>query len=234
MSADPKSLLLAVFALAASAVPAAQAAAMPPIDLEIGYADQVAQARNFDLVDTQDHLSGIGFSAAIRPFARWPRLWLELDESYASTSAPLHQTNVAALDANDLGLSVLYRHRLYQALGWYARVGGHLAVANLALQDTSGNTQASQWQAEPGVGGGLGLEVIARPYEWNATDVHDRGVGVRLEAGYIWFPDLQFNDLTAPTPSPKPNPPLISSAPLAMGPISLAGIHVGFTAFLRF
>ena len=234
MSADPKSLLLAALALAAAALPAASAAALPPIDLEIGYADQIAQARNFDLVDTQDHLSGIGFSAAIRPFTRWPRLWLELDESYASTSAPLHQTNQAGLDMNDLGLSVLYRRTLYQALGWYVRAGAHLAVANLALQDTSGNTQASQWQAEPGVGGGLGLELIARPYEWAATDVHDRGVGVRLEVGYIWFPDLEFNDLTPSAPSPKPNTSPIPSAPLAMGPIELAGIHVGFTAFLRF
>jgi len=161
-------------------------------------------------------------------------LWLEVDESYASTSATLHQTGTAGLDANDLGFSVLYRHRLYEALGWYARVGGHLAVANLALQDTSGNTQASQWQAEPGVGGGLGLELIARPYEWHATDSHDRGVGVRLEVGYIWFPDLQFNDLTAPAPSPKPAAPLISSAPLAMGPINLSGVHVGLDVFLRF
>ena len=207
---------------------------MPPIDVELGYADQVAQSRNFDLVDTQDHLSGISLSAAIRPVARWPRLWLEVDESYASTSAALHQTGTAALDANDLGVSVLYRHRLYEALGWYARVGGHLAVANLALQDTSGNTQASQWQAEPGVGGGLGLELIARPYEWRATDSHDRGVGVRLEVGYIWFSDLQFNDLTAPAPSPKPATPSISSTPLAMGPINLSGVHVGLDVFLRF
>jgi hypothetical protein len=234
---DRKQLLLATLvatAVAAVLAPAQPAVAMPPIDIEIGYADQVIQAHNFDLVSTQDNFSGFALSAAVRPITRWSHLWLELDESYGTTQGGLHEVGAAALQSNDLGLSVLYRRRLVGSLGWFARAGGHLAIANLALQDNSGNTQASQWQAEPGVGGGVGLELAARPPEWHGTDLHDRSFGVRAELGYIWFPDLQFDDLAPPTPSPKPTTTPIPSAPLAMGSVTLSGLHIGLTAFVRF
>lgn len=225
---------LVAVAVAAVLVPMAPAVAMPPIDIEVGYADQVIGARSFDLVSTQESFSAFALSAAVRPVARWSHLWLELDESYGTTQGSLHEVGAAALQSNDLGLSVLYRRRLVGGLGWFARAGGHLAIANLALQDNSGNTQASQWQTEPGVGGGLGLELAARPAEWHGTDLHDRSFGLRAELGYIWFPDLQFDDLVPPAPNPKPATAPIPSAPLAMGSVTLSGVHLGLTAFVRF
>ncbi|MHB8420921.1 MAG: hypothetical protein ACYDCL_22860 [Myxococcales bacterium] len=228
MSAVRSALCTAALALAA------QAAAMPPLDVQVGYADQVVTARNFDLVDGQDHLSGVGLAVSVRPVARWPRLWLQLDEQYASTQADLHQTGATALQAHDLGLSALYRRRLVGDLSWFARAGARLAIANLALQDQAGNSLASQWTAEPGVGGGLGLEFAVRPAAWDATLAHDRGFGVNLEVGYAWFPDLQFDGLAPPAPNPKPTPAPIPSAPVALGPLTFSGLHIGLNVFLRY
>ncbi len=228
MSVVRNALLLAALALA---VPAA---ALPPVELQIGYADQIVTARNFDLVDGQDHLSGMGFAVSVRPIARWPRLWLQLDEQYATTQADLHQAGATALQAHDLGLSALYRRRLVGDLSWFARAGARLAIANVALQDQGGNTLSSQLTAEPGVGGALGLELAARPMGWGASDAHDRGFGLNLEVGYTWFPDLQFDSLAPPTPNPKPTSAPIASAPVALGPLTLSGLHIGLNAFLMF
>ncbi len=157
-----------------------------------------------------------------------------LDEQYASSQAGFHQAGSTALQAHDLGPSALYRRQLVGPLAWFARLGARVEIANLALQDGSGNTLASQWQAEPGVGGGLGLELAARPLDWDATEAHDRGFGLNLEVGYEWFPDLPFDGLAPPTPNPKPTPAPIPSAPVALGPMTLSGLRVGLNAFVRF
>ncbi len=232
MSAD-RNLALAL-GLAAALLSAPRAVALPPLDVEFGYSDQVLTARNYDLVSEQDHLSGLTFSAAVRPLSDWPLWWLELDDIYAGSSDGLHQQGSAALTLHDLGLSILYRRPLIGALAAFGRIGPRLAVGDLALLDGGGNTLAGQWQVQPGVGAGAGLEFGLSPSDWNGTADHPRSFGLRLEIGYAWFPDFQFNALTVPPPPGHPNPSPIQSYGVALGPLAAAGLHLGLNAFLRF
>ena len=211
---------------------ASPAAALPPLLVEVGYGDQVATSRTFDLVSTQDHLSGFQLSVATRLLERWPRVWVEVSEFYGGTSADLHGIGSAALAFHEVGASALYRRTLVGPLGWYAKAGPRLAIGQLSIEDASGNGQLGQWNTTVGLGGAAGLEAALR------LGQHDAGegttLGLRLEAGYIWFPDLSFNALQVPKPTTTtPGPSLVTSN-VAVGSLNLSGIHWGLTAFAKF
>ena len=227
-----RTLSFALLALGTVAAP--RAWALPPIDVEAGFGDQIVTARSFDLVSEQDHLLGWRLSAAIQPIARWPRLWLELDDLFAGTQAQLHEAGAADLTLHDLGLSALYRRPVAGPFSAFVRVGPRLAVGNLAILDGNGNTLAGQWQSVPGAGATVGLEI---PFTESRPDKNTgrvRSFGVRGEIGYVWFPDFQFNAVTPPPPPGTSNPKPISSAPTSVGPLASSGIFADLALFLRF
>ncbi len=223
------SLFAAVAALVCGATPAA---ALPPLMVELGYGDQVATSRTFDLVSTQDHLSGFQLSVAVRPLERWSRLWLEVSEFYGATSADLHGLGTAGLSFHEIGVSAFYRRELIGPLSWYAKAGPRVAVGQLNLDAPAGNPQLGEWAGTVGLGGALGLEA--------ALDIsgHDGATaasfGLRLEAGYVWFPDLTYGSLQAPKASPPAGQQPITSTAVAIGDLNLSGIHWGLTGFARF
>ncbi len=233
MSAARDPRVARALALGVALLAAARAAALPPVDVEVGYSDQVLAARNYDLVSEQDHLSGLAFSAAVRPLARWPLWWLELDDIYAGSSDLLHQQGSASLTLHDLGLSLLYRRPIAGLLTAFGRAGPRLAVGDLSLLDASGTTLAGEWQARPGVGGGAGLE-LRFSTDSKGPSGEPLAFGLRLEVGYAWFPDFQFNGLTVPPPAGHPTPPPIPSNSVALGPLAAANLNVGLNAFARF
>jgi hypothetical protein len=223
---------LSLVSFAALVCGAAQALALPPVMVELGYGDQVATSRTFDLVSTQDNLSGLQLSLATRPYAPWGRVWVEVSEFYGGTSGDLHGDGVAVLSFHELGASAIYRHELIGPFGWYAKLGPRVALGQLNIQDESGNNQLGQWNATVGAGGAAGLEgsILFTGREGEASGA----IGVRLEVGYVWFPDLSYNSLQAPKSTPVAGQQPIASADVAMGSLNLSGVHWGLTSFAKF
>lgn len=201
--------------------------APPIVDFEIGLADRIFVYENDEIVSQNGYIVSWNFSAAVRPVGKWDRIWIELTYTYGVTSAALHQVGTAGLSLNVFELALLYRAPINRHLYWLASVGPTVALGNLSLADNAGNNLGSQLQAQPGVQGDLGLEAT-----FNDATTSKYIWGVRLDIGFGWQADFNYNAV-------KPPPPTISGysptqAPTNIGSISSAGVVGRLALFLRF
>jgi hypothetical protein len=220
--------LLAAGVLSLVSTPASsQERAAPRVDLALGVATRIFIAENDEIVSESGYIVSWSFSAAVRPKASWRHIWLELGYSYGVTSAPLHQVGTAALDLSVFELAVLYRAPIIRNLNWLASIGPTIALGNLSLSDSSGNNLGSQLSAEPGVQAEVGLEAT-----FNDPEKAKFVWGARLDVGFGWQANFNFNAVKAPAqPMMGYNP---SQAPANIGSISSSGAVGRLAIFLRF
>ncbi len=209
------------------------AMAFPAVDFTAGFNSETIPDRSFDLVSTSDEMNQFALSAAVRPARHLP-LWIELGYQYGNNGAALHQTGSADLAVHDLVLTLVFRHRFLQYFTWLVRAGPILSVSQLAIQNSSGSTDAAQWKVVPGAEGTLGLEVPFFVQDAEGLPDPEENVsrlvwvGLRLEAGYAWQPQLAFNSLSGPASGSIPN------QSLAMGGLELQGAIICMSLFIRY
>lgn len=200
--------------LLAGVLSPSEASARGPVSLRLGYVGQVSTAREYDLVDSNDHLPllrlGAGYSFDV------PRGRLEVEGGFLSggSTAQLHLLSEASLGLVGLELGAAYRMPLGPTFEPYVQ-----ALVGYDWLDLEVGS-LSQGVGQVSATGLLGVSFAIPTRLGNAASpaiLFDIGVG------YAFRPEARFDALAPEPPDEDVKEPIASTA-LSMGSLPLSGV----------
>jgi len=200
----------------------ASAALPPPLCASFTFGSQVVTAREWDLVDEDDHLPMTRFAAGYRLPLSEGVLELDLAFQLGSTSATLHELNEASLSLRGLEVGAMWRWPLLRYFQPHARLGlgwdwATLSIGALVQRDSS-----------PGATGLIGFSV---PFVVNRRgDQLHEWLAFEASLGYAARPSFVFDALAAEA---SDEPDAIRRGLANVGELPLSGIVYRFGLTLR-
>ncbi len=197
---------------------AANAWALPPVSLSLGYSAQVFTGRSYDLVSGNDTLASVRLGAGYSFLL--PRGALDVEASFTAGGAgdTVHNNIAASIDLKGLEAGLSYRYPLFAHLQPYLHLGAGVDWATLTLFDA---TRLAQTVA---VGSGNAMLGAQIPFKLGPNDSRAPTMLMDLGVGYVLRAGAGFHAM-APGPADKPVEDPIAHASTNLGTLPLSGIQ---------